>query len=179
MEVKLQRNKSYGRECDLGTRQDKLNEAISLVVNDLQWGGKVTDNGDNIVIRSVVFGDVDLTTVSGEDFEMNIMRQVLKAYGENKTKSVTEFLITAMGFKPEPMVKYSFEDTCLVYGMFLEGERSSDLIFLISKKEYKLDNGKPNLTQEKIDEVIDLKKKLNLGPEDGVNGILAGMLLGA
>lgn len=175
----MQRNKSDGRECDMGTRVVPLSEGIHTVVSaDLQWGGKVTDNGDNIVVKTLVFGDVDITIIKGDDVEMNIMRKVIEVFKEERTNGVINFLITIMGYKPDPTLKYSFEDACLVYGMFLDGERDPGMIDLIVNRKIEISGVRKPITQEKIDEVIDLKKKLDLKPEDGVNGLIASHMLG-
>ena len=175
MKVEQGRIKQGGRDCGSDVREMSLPEVINLIVDtELNWGGKVTDTGDLIRIETKVFGDTDRTIIIGHPDDMAILRACIKAHEEGRTKGVIQYLFKQMKFRYQEHYNYSFDDTCIVYGFWLTGDKEPGLIELIRKKRIE---PKPPLTQEKIDEAIALRKKLKLDNDDGVNLVIAKTLV--
>ena len=69
-------------------------------------------------------------------------------------------------------VIYSFEDTIIIYGMFLNNEDVSECLCLIKQKKRET----LVIPKEQWLQVHDLKKNLNLEPDDGVHNILTNFV---
>ena len=177
MNLTMQRVKQDGYRMEPLTAIKSLPETICLIVDtELNWGGKVTDLENKIVIETMVFGDKDTTSIEGTKEELDAMRAVFVAHQKGKTQGVVSYILELMGLPYDQDYIYNFDETCLIYNMWLEdGVHTPALIDLVTKKPKS--TPKP-VTQEDIDEVIDIKKNLDLKPGDGVNLILASHLLG-
>lgn len=174
MEVIMRRLKDGRNECGEPTiRHMNIVEAIAYVIpNEMQWGAKWEWEGESLVFKTRVFGDLDITTMKGTLDEVSTVHASVMAYTAGKTKEVTYRLLQRMNLPYNRQTIYSFEDTIVVLEMFLNGEDVSEAICLIKQKQ-------PEplvVTKEKLEEVHDLKKKMDLSPNDGVNCVLANFL---
>lgn len=174
MEVNMRRLKDGHHECGEPTiRHMNIVEAIGYVIpNEMQWGANWEWDGCNIVFKTRVFGDLDITTMIGVPEELNALQDVLKAFDKAKTKGVIKLLFTQMGFEYDSESSYSFEDTMVVYEMFKDGHDISHAYELITRR-IKMEK---QLSKERLEEVHELKKTLDLSPDDGVNCILANFV---
>lgn len=176
MNLTMQRIKQGGWASEYDPVTKSLPDTICLIVDtELNWGGKVIDLETKIIIETIVFGDKDRTIIEGTKEELDAMRAVFAVYQKGKMQGVVSYILELMGLPYDRNYIYNFDETCLIYNMWLEeGVSTPTLIDLVTKKPKP--TPKP-VTQEDIDEVIDIKKNLDLKPGDGVNLILASHLL--
>lgn len=175
MNLVMQRIKQGGYNCDPMDCTKSLADTIALIVStEFNWGGRLTDYNDHLVIKTTVFGDVDTTTLSGTDEELDAIRNIYAIYRTSHTQGIVRHLLQQMGFVHNSDLIYNFDETCLVYKMWTEEDaRSPDLLSLITTNVK--EPPKP-LTQKAIDEVIDVQKKLKLETGDGALAMLSKSL---
>ena len=175
MRISMSRFKDGSKtECGEPTIHNwSVAETIGYIIpNEMQWGAKWEWVGEALVFKTRVFGDLDVTTITGTLDDVSIVHATVMAFIEGKTKEVTRRLFLRMSLPYDNNTIYSFEDTAIIYGMFLNNEDVSECLCLIRQEKRK----EHIVTADQLLQVHDLKKNLNLAPDDGVHNILTNFV---
>jgi hypothetical protein len=164
----------------LGNFEEQLPKIIDvIVIAELQYGARFTDYGNALTFDTKFMGCIDSTQLNGTNEELAIVRGVVAAFQKGKITAVVQYLQQLMNIdKDVAYTKSNFEDVIALYELYLEGAPVEDLEGLITPiKNNKMVKGITLADIHKqIEEIEDIKNKLDLQPDDGVNKALTSFL---
>lgn len=145
-----------------------LIQCIEEVVSELGWGTRCTwDDRQTLRLRTVVFGDVDITIFSGTDEEMIYFYKLLA----NRNRIIPHLLET-MGIVITDK-RYYIDEVLICLELWLDGNTDPDqllsLLTPVPPKQLPTDDEAINAAREAKET---LAKFPDLSADDGVNTVV-------